>query len=410
MSKIVYLIEQPLDGRNHNRFGLRTWSARGWDVEVWDLTPLAYPRAWQGFIDSGRELSRFEGYYPVATQRQLNDRFSRLHKVEYFVDLTGDSYHPIRAKMRLMRAGARRIVCTAGSMPDMGEEAEQKGGLAHKLMQLFAQSPGRAFDWLRNALVSRLAAPFIRPGLSIVSGENSLRASLDAGRAHEILKAHNLDYDIFLQLNQSGGAQQGGFGVFLDQNICFAPDFIYENVAPYVTAEQYFPVLCNGLRKMAAVCGVPLRIAAHPRLPRQKEYLEYFQGMPLEYGRTAELIRDCSFVVCHYSTAIQFAVLFGKPVIFVTTDQLNASAAGKYIARFAAALGKPVINLDADLERLDWQSELRIDSRDYAEYRRQYIKTDGSPETPYWDIVANHVEDASGRVSGDRSIAPTTVM
>ena len=122
--------------------------------------------------------------------------------------------------------------------------------------------------------------------------------------------------------------------------------------------------------------------------------MNYFEGLQVEYGKTAELIRDCSAVVCHDSTAIQFAVLFGKPVIFVTTDELIPCYEGRSIAKVAAELGKTPINLDADLRTVDWRDQLRVDSRRYAQYRNEYIKTDGSPQLPVWDIVIDRIEDA----------------
>jgi hypothetical protein len=395
MSKIVYLIEQPLDGRNHERFGIQTWIAKGWTVEVWDLTPCAQPHVWQNFRESGCELSECEGYLPITSRRELDYRCSKLEKLEYFIDLAGNSYYSMLARLRLMRAGATRVICSIGSTPDA--DADPKRGFAGRLIKAFSKRPIKSFKWLGSLLVSRLAAPFVRPGLSVVSGEKSLRSSLETGCNHKILKAHNLDYDIYLKLRESTGVPTKGYGVFLDQNICFAPDYIYENVPCYATADKYFSAIRDGLSRISHVLQVSMRIAAHPRLPRKTEFLDYFQGMSTEYGKTAELIASCGFVVCHYSTAIQLAVLFNKPIIFVTTDQLTCSPAEKHIARFAAALGKSVINLDGDLAGVDWQQELRIDSQKYDEYRREYIKTDGSPDIPYWDLVVDHIEKGRGR-------------
>ena len=96
--------------------------------------------------------------------------------------------------------------------------------------------------------------------------------------------------------------------------------------------------------------------------------------------------------MCHCSTAVQLAVLFLKPVVFVTTDELNSSELGLYIESFASKLGKTVINIDRDLYKVDWHKELNVDYQKYADYRNEYIKIDGSPEKPYWDIVIDHID------------------
>jgi hypothetical protein len=402
MRKIVYLIEQPLDKTNYDRFGIQTWITRGWTVEVWDLTRLAHPRVWEDFIESGRKLSKFEGYFPVASKGQLDYRFSRLGKTEYFIDFTGDNVCSLRAKIRLIEGGAIRIVCATGSIPDIGDRY-RKYGFAHRLLEI-SRNPIKSATWLANALVSRVAVPYVRPGLSVVSGEKSLRIALRAHHNLEILSAHNLDYDIYLKLRKSIGSVPGEYGVFLDQNICFAPDYIYENVSAFATADKYFPAICNGLRKVSANLQIPVQIAAHPRLPDRKLNLDYFQGIPVQFGRTAELIGNCRFVVCHYTTAVQLAVLFRKPIIFVTTDQLSSSPALKFIAQFASILGKQVINLDGDLDSIDWRKELNIDFERYDTYRREYIKTDESAEAPFWEIVVDHMEK-TGKV-GRRITTP----
>jgi hypothetical protein len=388
MRKVIYLIEQPLDERNYDRFGIQSWIARGWVAEVWDLTALAFPLVWRDFLESGHKLSAFAGYFPIASQGQLVSRISALSEPACIIDLTGEKHHS-RVKARLARRGAVRVTCAAGSIPSLDDEGAASVGLI--LRNIFSR---KLFD----ELAYRLAASFIRPALVVVAGENSVPANR---RGMTILRAHNLDYDIYMRLKRTPAASSGRYAVFLDQNICFHPEYIYNSVSPYTRPERYFPALRNGLRTISAAVEVPFKIAAHPRLPRQEQFADYFGGIPIEYGKTAELISNCEFVVCHYTTAIQYAVLFEKPVIFVTTNDLAASRVGRYIEKFASVLGRSAINLEGDLEGLDWRTELRVDSRKYREYRQKYIKTDGSPEMPHWDIVIDYMANACPPWSAD---------
>jgi hypothetical protein len=397
MSKIIYLIDQPLDDRNFERFGIQAWIARGWAVEVWDLTALACPRAWENFVESGIKLAVFVGYFSIASKGELDCRFSKLEKVKYYIDLAGNGYRLIRVKMHFARLGAIRVICATGSIPTPVDNGEC--GFACKLRKAFTERPIKSlFGRITNACVSRLAAPFIRPGMIIASGEKSVPS---AEHSQDVLRAHNFDYDIYLKLRKSIKASSAGYAVFLDQNMCFHPEFIYENVPNYATPEKYFPTICSGLRTIADALGAPMRIAAHPRLSRQRKYIDYFEGIPIEFGKTAELIGNCTFVVCHFTTAMQFAVLFRKPVIFVTTDELISSAAEKHIEEFASSLGKSVINLDGELGSVDWRKQLHIDAQKYDEYKNKYVKTNGSPEIPHWDIVIDHLEKVCGRLSAD---------
>jgi hypothetical protein len=394
LKKIVYLIEQPLDERNFDRFGIQAWIDRNWIVEVWDLTPLAHPGVWRNFLGSNGNLKEFSGYFPIASKGELNDRYLTLGRLEHFIDLTGENYCSIRVKASLIQRGSVRVICAPGSIP---EPQRTKGsGLISKLWKAFAAGPTRTLNTLCTVIVGKLTAPLIRPGLAIVSGEISLRS---VGTSCETIMAHSFDYDFYLKLSKSSGPPQRGYAVFVDQDLCFHSDFIYQRMPFVVTPEKYFPAVCRCLKRISRALNLELRIAAHPRASYRQRDFDYFEGVPISYGRTAELIKDCRVVVCHDSTAIHFAVLFDKPMIFVTSDELIPKYEGRSIAQAAAEFGKSAINLDADLQSVDWQEEMYLDSRKYAEYKNKYIKMDGSPERPMWDVVIDHIEKAKEQIS-----------
>jgi hypothetical protein len=247
------------------------------------------------------------------------------------------------------------------------------------------------------ALARRLLARAIRPGLAVVSGKNSMTA---AGDTREILEVHSFDYDVYMRVaRRQDEAPVPRYAVFIDQDLCFHSDFIGQGIPFVVTPERYFPAVCACLRKISEDLRLELRIAAHPRARYFQRHADYFERIPIEYGRTAELIRDCEAVVCHDSTAIHFAVLFGKPVLFVTSDELIPSYEGRSIAQAAAALGKSAVNLDRPLDSLDWRKELRVDSEKYREYKNKYIKIDGSPERPMWEVIIDHIEKTEKKTS-----------
>jgi hypothetical protein len=389
MKKIVYLTDQPFDERNYDRFGIQSWMDRRWAVEVWDLTPWAQPRMWQDFIAFGRVPRHFSGYYPIRSGRELALRQRRCGPISHFVDLTGDTYYSLRGKVPLARAGAARITCALGALP-VPDPIRRNGahGGWYKLGTLGPQGVLRA---LRDTFFSRAAAALAAPGLVVVGG----RASQSGGDGRALIRAHNFDYDIYLKLAATPAASTERFAVFVDQDYCFHPEFTCNENETIITPGNYFPTVCNGLRSISAALDLPVRIAAHPRATYRQRGVNYFQGFPVEYDRTAELIRDCAVVVCHDSTAIQFAVLFGKPVIFVTTDELAPCHEGRSIAKVAAELGKSPVNLDMDTSTVDWRSYLQIDAARYADYRSCYIKSEGSAEAPVWDIVIDRVESVS---------------
>jgi hypothetical protein len=402
MRKIVYLIDQPLDERNYDRFGIQTWLERGWTVEVWDLTPFAYKRVWENFHESKRVLKRFSGYFPVSSRCELNDRYSKLGRIGWFIDFTGDHLCSLRVRAALARRGARRVTSSTGMIP-LSKDPEHHG-LLSRLRNLIAKGPVRAISLLGNVIICRLAASLTRPRLAIVSGELSVPAP---AHSHETLAVHSFDYDIYLKQLSSQDVVARPYAVFIDQDCCFHTDFVYEGGRVLTTPQRYFPAICAGLGAISRALHLDVRIAAHPRASYQHMEHDYFQGYVLECGRTGEMIKNSAVVVCHDSTAIHLAVLFAKPIIFVTTNDLIPAREGRSIALTAAELGKTAINLDGDLSAVDWRGETCVDREKYAEFKRKYIKMAGTPERCMWDVVIDHIERATNSAS-DRS--PSNVI
>lgn len=387
MSKIIYLIEQPLDVRNYNRFGIQTWIDRGWDIEIWDLTPLLHPRVWQNYFETGHEIKKIEGYFPIVSKSELYCSYARAKKIDYYIDLIGVNNVSLRVKLHLKRIGAKGIIISNGSIP----EPEYNGAIyIASILRKIRKNPINSLKWLVEALLRKLATFYIRPWLGVISGEKSIQFM---SYANELIMAHNLDYDLYLKNKQTIDVTRGKYAVFIDNDYCFHSDFIYLSIAAPATPEKYFSVVCNALHRVSDALELELYIAAHPRSSYQHRGKDYYEGIPIIYGSTVDLIRDCTIVVGHNSAAVQFAVLFEKPIVFVTTDELNSSLyTSASIACFASELGKSVVNIDRDLDKVVWSNELIIDHKKYSDYRHKYIKIEGSLEKPFWDIVIDHLE------------------
>ena len=97
-------------------------------------------------------------------------------------------------------------------------------------------------------------------------------------------------------------------------------------------------------------------------------------------------------MIAHSSTALQFAILLKKPVIFLTTNELqNDSNFSGQIKASAKSIGKNPINIDEPFT-IDWEKELRVDEKCYDDYIDMYIKKKGSEELNTWQILANRLK------------------
>jgi hypothetical protein len=227
--------------------------------------------------------------------------------------------------------------------------------------------------------------------MALAGGERSVGSHRLMAPETNTVWAHTLDYDIYLRSEEDSLPADSSLGVFLDEYMPFHPDWVQLGMAAPVAAGDYYPRMTRLFDLLESTYRVEMVIAAHPR-SCYEDHPDYFGGRKVLRGNTAELVRRSKFVIAHFSTALNFPVLFNKPVLFVTTDTLSQNAhTGPAISVMSGWLGKIPINIDQK-PTLDWQKELTIDEAAYARYRNAYIKKDDSPEKLCWQIFADYLK------------------
>ena len=133
---------------------------------------------------------------------------------------------------------------------------------------------------------------------------------------------------------------------------------------------------------------MPVIIAAHPKA--NYDELGYsFGSHKIRSGfNSADTVAGASLVLLHYSTAINLAVVFNKPILFLTSDVLE-----KYKKPFIDGLSSffemKALNVnDPNIEL----PPIRIDTERYRQYFDRFIKAPETPETPFWESVISLIE------------------
>ena len=254
------------------------------------------------------------------------------------------------------------------------------------------------FDHILNKIIRNHFRFFgIKPATLRIAGGN---ASTDVNQfpvdeTTHILWTHSIDYDIFLQNSGKNLSLYSGCAIFLDDFLPFHPDFTMINEKAPITPEEYYPKLCTFFSYLERNFGMRIIIAAHPRSTYEK-LPDYFEGRPIIRGETAQLAKECSFVIVHASTSINFAILYQKPIIFLTMDAFNKnvgiSRIGEIIENMASLLGKIPHNLD-DPFSIDFDKEMEIQINAYEAYKNAYIKKEESKEEEMWQILADYIKE-----------------
>ena len=373
INRIIYLMQVPMSAREYARFGAELYVSRGLNVEVWNCAPFLNP----GYATA-------EEPAPAACRAmgrggQVRAALHGLGPGDAVINLLPRRVRTLGIHNALGHCAAKDVTVRTNALPLPG---------ASFMQRLRKLTPGKLADFLisRPQIWNKLAP---RPGRIIYGGAACRPAP---GETPRPINGHALDYDLFLQT--APVAEREPIAVFLDQCFPFHPDFQDIKSKAPVTEERYYPSLCRFFDKLEQASGLRVVIAAHPRAPKDKDL---FAGREVVYGRSLELAQRAALVLAHTSTAVNFAVMYHTPLLFLNTAELNLSQ-GPIIEELAGELNAPCLNVDAlPGHWADALERLPVPDKAYAAYAARYIKEPGGPDLPFWQILLDDLQsEASG--------------
>ncbi|MFH2085106.1 MAG: hypothetical protein ABII20_07275 [Candidatus Omnitrophota bacterium] len=376
MEKIVYIVEDKFTQRDYQRFGIELMRKNGFKVEIWDLNSLIYSHLDRAAV---REKPVFAGLKTVYQPVQLSEMLSGLSKNDFVMNFVSYYFLTLKIYQELGKSAAHYAVFYANAIPIAAE---------HQIRNIFRlRKPSAVIKYLLMRLP--LWCLKVRPASLILAGGNKcLKYHYPVDKFTEILWIHTLDYDIYLEEKDRAVADSNNMAVFIDEDMTFHPEYAMLKLKVPIEAERYFTLLNRFFELVERETGYEIVIAECPRANYKQDH---FKGRKRIKGQTASLIHQSKLVLSHYSTAVNFANLFCKPVIFLTCSDFKNKFEWYQIKEAAGWFGKKPISMDAP-KNIDWQFELRADTAQYDNYRRAYIKTENSPQLPFWQVFADRLK------------------
>lgn len=170
--------------------------------------------------------------------------------------------------------------------------------------------------------------------------------------------------------------------LYIDQSIFDSPD--RKIVSEYtIDREHFFERINNWFNRIEEITGKQVVIAASPKYSYKGD--EY-NGRQIINHRTIELVYSADMVVVHSSSAVDFAVLSYKPVIFLKVNGFS-DAIVTSIERAAGGLYKIVLDSEEDLDTEKLNKVSGVDKDIYDQYIKDYLITRAFTESPSEIIV-----------------------
>jgi hypothetical protein len=375
MRKVIYVSFGRLTDKMARDWYIDSLIERGACVEYWDIVALVRE---EGHTESGSlnpgYLRIFRSFAELETALRTPENRDALYVM--LVSYAGQFTRVFRL---LTKHHCRMLYFAWGTMP--GDP-----GLTWRRIAAWATRPG----WLARQVLYRARARFLRSSglvapfeIVFAAGAVSIAASSHAAR---VVPINFFDYDQYVRARADARRLVSGrYVVFLDSYLPFHSDLEFCGY-PRIHAERYYRSLNRFFGTLERDHAVSVVVAAHPRADYAKDR---FEGREIHRLATAELVRDAEFVLTHWSTAMSFAVLNGKPLVFLHTDEMAASYASslmRSLRSFATTLGAPVCNID----ELSGVGRLAIgpaNTECYERYKYNYLTSPQSENTPTQEIL-----------------------
>ena len=382
-------IKNPFTQRDLERMGIEVLEWH-FELQILDCTPWLMPVAHRS---RGAACLARPNLRAVHSLREFKAALGDA-RGGFAIDYVGQFSPSSILMFEALRArGLKLVVLDSGAFP-VPQAAVGSRTLPAKILHALRHGGLRQH---LNARVNRFllaCLPDQRPDVALVSG-SSWRQDPRFAQARRQVEAHSFDYERYREVNAAGAAGFGAAGpyaVYLDEDIAGHEDNLEMGVAAPASEQRFYPALARLFDRFEAESGMRVLVAGYPNHRRADK--DPFGGRDVHVGRTAELIREASLVFAHASTAISFAVLWRKPLVFLTSDEIGASWYQPWIEAPREVLRAPLVDLDAAPRQP--VAGKRLDPAAYERYQATYIKSAASPDKSLWQIFLEVAGAPSG--------------
>ena len=263
-----------------------------------------------------------------------------------------------------------------------------------KAIQKVQSDPGILLDCWRifNSLKRRVSNKIFSIKRTFVNDYDIVFAA--GSSAHEkysriskVLYINTHDNDKFLSLTNSETLIKGNYAVFHDEDFVSHPDLTVFGHKT-IDSERYYTLINSFFSKIERQFNLEVIIAASPKSVYD---INPFNNRKILYGKTAHLVKFCNLSLVVASVSVSFAVLYKKPIIFFSTNDI-ANNYGSYDVApqfFAETLGSTYYRLD-DIRKKDNLKVETVDNQRYNDYKFKYIASAGVENSFTSDLVINY--------------------
>jgi hypothetical protein len=178
--------------------------------------------------------------------------------------------------------------------------------------------------------------------------------------------------------------------LYLDQSIFDSPD--NKLVGKHtIYKDLFFKEINNFFDRLEKLTGKRVVIGASPKYHyTSREY----QCRDIVYNKTVELTAKADMVIVHTTSAVDYAIMMHKPIIFLIVEGFSDKIIDE-LQSFAFALKRPVVNSGEGLDIGKMNEFPNVDKEIYNTYISNYLTTEVF-DVSFNEIIIEKMRERNG--------------
>jgi hypothetical protein len=412
--RIIILLGAPLTRQNYERIGVPELS-KHFTVKVLDCNQIL------GRIIKyqNSETSLYTNSSKVESIAELKEEISNFWP-NFVLDHTSFAREIVEILPLLKKLNARLVLTQLGNLPaptfvqrekvllsisnknakrdiEINQTSKIESIKILILSSIFYRIIKRIKSRFNKVIIERKVNKF-QPFIGVIAGNKALQGNFH--KCKPIIWSGSQDFHIFREEEKAHNSDPAvlikyPFILFVDENLPDASDWVLLNTPPPVTRISYFEKLDKLFQRVEELYGVPVIVAGHPREQNVEGYVSKFNGRQVLFGRTARLTLEAQIVLTFASTAVSFAILAKKPIVFLALNEMRGHRYGADSEALALSLGYSQVFID-NLENLknDLSRNILNQAR-YDLYMSSYLCYQSTGESGYLQNFIDYVIDTT---------------
>ena len=377
MNKIIFLCGRYLEKRDFIQLGIGRYQKNKIKVEIWYLNQL---------LKRNYKTKKFKLHNIVI--KEIKNLISLENEIKknllncLYNSKINYNFDTIQIYKLLSKYNANYLVQASMFSKKQEQSGKIKNALKNKLNLLIKKKFShikkiifyKIFNLTKPSFFGIKKAKYVYL-MGKESYLNRKNHKLD-GKITGLIWGHHRTYDDFLRGGTIKLKTKKKKALYIDSGAPYGPDLI-ELGLDDLKPNSYYRSVRLFLEKLNKKFGYKIEISCHPKIDI-KNLKKHFRNFPIKVHKTISQVMSSDLIVLHDSTARNFAIMYKKPVIFITNNDELKSEYNHYgeASKIANLVNKQPLNIDI-CSNADIKNNLILNKKTYQDYFKNFLKFKG---------------------------------